>query len=52
MEKDIIKKHLKVLFVIYAVLGVMFCVASYIIDRLPTPYHKRTISLEVTPWLK
>ena len=52
MEKDLIKKHLKTLFIIYAVLGVMFFAVSYIVDRLPNPYQKRTISLEVTPWLK
>ncbi len=52
MEKDLIKKHLKTLFIIYAILGVMFIAVSYIVDRLPNPYHKRTISLEVTPWLK
>ena len=52
MEKDLIKKHLKTLLIIYAILGVMFVSFCYISDRLPNPYHKRNISLEVTPWLK
>ena len=52
MEKDLIKKHLKTLFIIYAILGVMFITFSYVLNKLPNPYHKRVISLEVTPWLK
>ena len=52
MEKDLIKKHLKTLLIIYAVLGIMFFVVSYIANNLPNPYQKRTIALEVTPWLK
>lgn len=52
MEKDLIKKHIKTLFIIYAILGVMFFAVSYIADNLPNPYHKRVIPSEVTPWLK
>lgn len=52
MEKDLIKKHLKVLLIIYAVLGIMFFAFSYICDNLPKPYQKRVIPAEVTPWLK
>lgn len=52
MEKDLIKKHLKILLIIYAILGVMFFAFSFIAGKLPNPYHERTIPLEVTPWLK
>ncbi len=52
MEKDLIKKHLKTLFIIYAILGVIFVSFCYISDRLSSPYAKRAIPLEVTPWLK
>lgn len=52
MEKDLIKRHLKILLVIYAVLGVMFFAFSFILDRLPSPYQKKDIPMEVTPWLK
>jgi hypothetical protein len=52
MEKDLIKKHLRVLLIIYAILGVMFFAFSYIADNLKNPYQKRDISMEVTPWLK
>lgn len=52
MEKDLIKKHLKLLLIIYAILGVIFIAFSYITDNLENPYHKRTISTEITPWLK
>lgn len=52
MEKDLIKKHLKTLLIIYAILGVIFITFSYVADNLKNPYQKRTISMEVTPWLK
>lgn len=52
MEKNLIKKHLKTLFIIYAMLGVIFITFSYFSGKLPSPYHERNISLEVTPWLK
>ena len=52
MEKDLIKKHLKTLVIIYAIIGVMFIAFSYLSDKLPNPYGKRDIPLEVTPWLK
>lgn len=52
MEKDLVKKHLKILLIIYALLGVMFFAFSHIADNLKNPYQKRTIPSEVTPWLK
>ncbi len=45
-------KTLKALLIIYACLLVLFFIVSAITDKLPKPYHKRTISQEVTPWLK
>jgi hypothetical protein len=52
MEKDLIKRHIKILLIIYAILGVMFFAFSYIADNLENPYHKRNIPMEITPWLK
>ena len=52
MEKDLIKRHLKILLIIYAVLGVMFFTFYFILDKLPSPYQKRVIPMEVTPWLR
>ena len=52
MEKDLIKKHLRVLLIIYAILGVMFFAFSYMADNLESPYHKRNVSMDITPWLK
>ena len=56
MPKDELKptfiKTLKILLIIYAGLLVLFFTVSAVTDKLPKPYHKRTISKEVTPWLK
>ena len=52
MEKTLIKKHIRILVIIYAILGVMFFVFSYMADNLEKPYQKRNIPMEVTPWLK
>ena len=50
--KETFSKTLKAIIFIYAVLFVLFIVINKITDNLPKPYHKRTISTEVTPWLK
>ena len=56
MPKDDLKetfvKTFKAVAVIYACLLVLFFIISAVTDKLPKPYHKRTISAEVTPWLK
>ena len=50
--KETLTKTLKAVFIIYAVLLALFFAVSAVVDKLPKPYHKRTISEEVTPWLK
>jgi len=50
--KETLVKTVEAVVIIYAVLLVLFFVVSKITDKLPKPYHKRTISAEVTPWLK
>ena len=50
--KKTVTKTFKIIAIIYAVLLVVFFVVSKITDKLPMPYHKRTIQAEVTPWLK
>ena len=50
--KETLTKTLKAVAIIYAVLLVLFYAVSMVTDKLPKPYHKRTISEEVTPWLK
>ena len=56
MPKDELKitfaKTLKAVLIIYACLLALFFIVSAVTDKLPKPYHKRTISKEVTPWLK
>ena len=56
MPKDELKQTLvktaKIIVIIYAVLLGLFFLINYITEKLPKPYHKRTISAEVTPWLK
>ena len=55
MPKDLkqtLTKTLKAVAIIYAVLLALFFLVSMVTDKLPKPYHKRTISAEVTPWLK
>ena len=49
--KDTLTKTLKAVAIIYAVLLALFFLVSMVTDKLPKPYHKRTISAEVTPWL-
>ena len=50
--KDTLSEILKTLIFIYVCLLALFFVVNKITDNLPKPYHKRTISAEVTPWLK
>ena len=50
--KETLTKTLKIIVCIYAALLVLFFVVNMVTDKLPKPYHKRTISVEVTPWLK
>ncbi|MBQ2312599.1 MAG: hypothetical protein II183_00350 [Elusimicrobiaceae bacterium] len=50
--KETLTKTLKAVLIIYAVLLALFFAVSTVTDKLPKPYHKRTISAEVTPWLK
>ena len=50
--KETLAKTLKAVLIIYAVLLALFFAVSAVTDKLPKPYHKRTISEEVTPWLK
>ena len=50
--KETLTKTLKIVAIIYAVLLALFFAVSMVTDKLPKPYHKRTISAEVTPWLK
>ena len=50
--KESLTKILKAVAIIYAVLLALFFAVSAVVDKLPKPYHKRTISAEVTPWLK
>lgn len=50
--KETLTKTLKAVVIIYAVLLGLFYAVSMVTDKLPKPYHKRTISAEVTPWLK
>lgn len=50
--KQTLTKTLKAIAIIYAILLVLFFVINMITDKLPKPYHKRTIQAEVTPWLK
>lgn len=50
--KETLTKTLKAVAIIYAVLLALFFAVSVVTDKLPKPYHKRTISAEVTPWLK
>ena len=49
--KETLTKTLKAVAIIYAVLLALFFLVSMVTDKLPKPYHKRTISAEVTPWL-
>ncbi|MBI5201008.1 MAG: zinc ribbon domain-containing protein [Elusimicrobia bacterium] len=44
--------HGKVLGVIYAGLVVLYVGVSFVLRRLPEPYHIRKIPPEMTPWLK
>jgi len=50
--KETLTKTLKVIVFIYVALLALFFMINKITDNLPKPYHKRTISAEVTPWLK
>ena len=50
--KETLTKTLKAVAIIYAVLLALFFAVSGVVDKLPKPYHKRTISAEVTPWRK
>ena len=50
--KQAFAKILKAVALIYAGLLILFFIISAVADKLPKPYHKRTISAEVTPWLK
>ena len=44
--------HLKTLGIIYACLIVLYFGVSYLLRRLPKPYHIRQIPIEMTPWLR
>lgn len=50
--RETLTKTLKAIVIIYAVLLGVFYIVNMVTDKLPKPYHKRTISAEVTPWLK
>lgn len=50
--KETLTKTLKIIACIYAVLLALFFIINMVTDKLPKPYHKRTIPAEVTPWLK
>lgn len=45
------KWHVKTLSIIYLVLIVAFFALSRGLQKLPQPYHLRTIPAEMTPWL-
>ena len=44
--------HLRTLGVIYACLIVFYFGVSYLLRKLPKPYHIRKIPIEMTPWLR
>ena len=44
--------HLKRLAFIYLALLLVFLALNYAANKLPAPYHKRDIPMEITPWLK
>jgi hypothetical protein len=44
--------HLKTLGIIYASLIVVYFGVSFMLRRLPKPYHIRQIPIEMTPWLR
>ncbi len=44
--------HMRALGVIYGVLIVMYLSVSFVLRKLPEPYHIRKIAPEMTPWLK
>lgn len=44
--------HLKKLAFIYLALFLVFLALNYAANKLPAPYHKRDIPMEITPWLK
>ncbi|MBI4677911.1 MAG: zinc ribbon domain-containing protein [Elusimicrobia bacterium] len=44
--------HLRTLGIIYAVLVVFYFGVSFLLRKLPKPYHIREIAPELTPWLK
>ena len=46
------KWHLRTLGIIYACLIVFYFGVSYLLRKLPKPYHIRKIPIEMTPWLR
>jgi len=44
--------HLKTLGIIYLSLIALYFGASFLLRRLPKPYHIRQIPPEMTPWLR
>ena len=46
------KWHLRTLGIIYACLIVFYFGVSYLLRKLPKPYHIRRIPIEMTPWLR
>ena len=44
--------YLKRLAFIYLALFLVFWALNYAANKLPSPYHKRDIPMEITPWLK
>ena len=50
--KNTLSKIVKSIIIIYVALLALYFLVSKVTDNLPKPYHKRTISAEVTPWLK
>jgi hypothetical protein len=46
------KWHLRALGIIYACLIVFYFGMSYLLRKLPQPYHIRAIPIEMTPWLR
>ena len=46
------KWHLRTLVIIYAVLTAAYFGISFLLRKLPQPYHIRKIPVEMTPWLR
>jgi hypothetical protein len=43
--------HIKALLTIYVVLIIAYFAINAILNRLPVPYHPRTVPKDLTPWL-